>query len=147
MNKITLLVAAFTVTLSAKCQSPEFPKGSIDKDITASFAEASKGIQVKLHTDSGLTFEGTAKGSLASSSYTILLDKECNSSGECFKIKGFVSNGEISALKAKIDPSKDAITILSGTKFEVVKGYDERWAHLSPSDKMPDCNSEQNVGH
>lgn len=135
--KVLTLISILSIGLFAKCLSPEFPKGSIDKDIVASIKEAQKGIAVELHTDSGLIYHGVAKGSLSSSSYAILLNKECSPSGECFKIKGFVSNGEISALKAKIDSKTYAMTIPSGTKFEIIKGDDERWNH---SGSMPDCN-------
>lgn len=141
--KTLALIIILSIGLSAKCLTPEYPKGSIDKDIAASFEEASKGIQVKLHTDNALTFEGTAKGSISSSSYTILLDKECSSSGECFKIRGFVASGDISALEAKIDSSKDMITIPSGTKFEIIKGDDERWSHVG---QMPDCSESASTG-
>lgn len=140
--KTFTFIAILGISLSAKCLPPEAIKGTTDKDIGATFKEAFKGIPVKLHADNGLIYNGTAKGSLASSSYTILLDKECNTSGECFKIKGFVSNGEKSALNAKVDLNTYTMTIPSGTKFEVIKGDDERWNHTGP---MPDCGESPSI--
>lgn len=138
-----LLLCAFAITLSAKCQSPEFSKGETDRDVVVSFEDSFKGFPIKLRSSDGLIWEGKAKASLAASSLTILVSTECTPSGECFKVRGFISNGEKSALDTNVDFENKTITLKKGTKFEVVKGDDERWTHLGPSDKMPDCNTNQ----
>lgn len=136
-----LLVVAFVITLSAKCKSPEFSKGEIGKDIVVSFEDSFKGFPVKLQSSDGLIWEGTAKVNLSSESSIIRVNKECSPSGECFKISGFITDGEKSTLDANVDFKNRTITLKKGTKFEVVKGDDERWNHSGP---MPDCN-EQNT--
>lgn len=139
MKKIAFLLAGvISVSLSAKCIPPVFPKGEVDKDIVASFKEFHE-LPLELKTNDGLIYKGVAKASLGSLSATIIVDKECSQNGECFKVHGFVSNGEISALPITIDPDKGNITLKKGTKFEVVKGDDERWHH---SGEMPKCNAE-----
>lgn len=139
MKKIAFLLAGvISVSLSAKCVPPVFPKGEVDKDMVASFKEFHE-LPLELKTNDGLTYKGVAKASLSSSSATIIIDKECSQNGECFKVYGFVSDGEKSALPVTIDLDKDKITLKKGTKFEVIKGDDERWNH---SGEMPKCNAE-----
>lgn len=133
-----LLAGILSVSLFAKCTPPVFPKGEVDKDIVGTFKEYHD-FPVELKTNDGLTYKGVAKVSLAPSNITIIVDKECSPTGECFKMHGFVSNGEVSALPVTIDPAKDNITLKKGIKFEVVKGDDERWIH---NGEMPKCNAE-----
>lgn len=143
-NIFLLLAVMLATQMSAKCITPVMPEGVINTDITVSIADSfRKNIPVQLKTDDGSTWEGEAKASLVTPSFTITINKECMPNGKCYSVKGFLSDGEISALKAKFDVKNgnDAVTLVKGTKFQVIKGDDERWIHIGSSDKMPDCNN------
>lgn len=137
-NIAFLFVGVISVSLSAKCIPLVYSKGEVNKDIVNTFKEYQR-LPLELKTNDGLTHKGIAKISFVSSNAAIFIDKECSQNGECFKVRGFVSNGEISSLPVKIDPDKGTITLKKGTKFEVVKGDDERWNH---NGEMPKCNAE-----
>lgn len=127
----------------ANCTAPETENGKTLTDISISVENSFKTtVPIKLISEKqNIYWVGEAKASLASESFAIILAKECDNKDKCFKIRGFVSSGNIAALPAVLNSTKTELNIPIGTKFEVLKVFDERWFESNTSLNSIMCKS------